>query len=297
MNALLREWDGVYRLPPFETVRDEDFAPAFDAALAEARANIDAIAADPETPTFANTIEAMERAEQALDRVCAVFFNLAGADTNDAIEALQRDLSPRLAAHHSETMMNAALFARVDALMARRAELGLTAEQDRVLDLYHRMFVRAGARLTGADRDAAEAEILQRLATSAPLSARTCCADEKAWTLPLAADDLEGLPDDPRRAAAQAAAERGHGRPRGHAVAQPDRAVPAVLAAPRPARDGVPRLGRARRERRRDRQPRRSSPRRWRCARSGRGCSATRTSPPTSSSRRWRRRRRRCATC
>ena len=106
----------------------------------------------PAAPNFANTIEAMERSERTLDRVAAVFFNLAGADTNDAIEALQRDLSPRLAAHHSETMMNAALFARVDALMARKDGLGLTPEQERVLTLYHRMFVRAGARLEGAER-------------------------------------------------------------------------------------------------------------------------------------------------
>ncbi|MBA3325914.1 MAG: peptidase M3, partial [Rhodobacteraceae bacterium] len=120
MNALLREWDGPFGLPPFAAVDDSDFAPAFDAALTEARAEIDAIAADPAEPSFANTIAAMERAGRRLDRVASVFFNLAGADTNDAREALQRDISPRLAAHHSQTIMNAALFDRVGALMARR---------------------------------------------------------------------------------------------------------------------------------------------------------------------------------
>ena len=165
MNPLLADWNTPFGLPPFAAIATEDFAPAFEAALAEARANIDAIAADPEPPSFANTIEAMERAQDRLDRVAAVFFGLAGADTNDAIEALQRELSPRLAAHHAETMLNAALFARVDALDgAARPASGLTAEQDRVLTLYHRMFVRAGARLAGADRARLKA-VMQRLAS------------------------------------------------------------------------------------------------------------------------------------
>ncbi len=208
MNALLREWDGPYRLPPFGAVRDEDFAGAFDEALAAARAEIDAIAADPAEPSFENTIAAMERAGKPLDRVCAIFFNLASADANDAREALQRDVSPRLAAHSSATMMNAALFARVDALMAGRDALALTPEQARVLDLYHRMFVRAGAKLAGADR-ARYAEIAQRLATLGTLFSQNVRADEKAWTLPLGADDLEGLPAFLVDATAQAAKERG----------------------------------------------------------------------------------------
>jgi peptidyl-dipeptidase Dcp len=208
MSELVREWDRPYGLPPLDAVRDEDFAPAFDEALAEARANVDAIVDDPEPPTFANTIEAMERAERKLDRVCAIFFNLAGAHTNDAIEALQRDLSPRLAAHSSATMMNARLFARIDALMGRRAELGLSPEQDRVLELYHRMFVRAGARLEGADRDRLAA-VLERLATLSTAFSLNVRADEKTWTMPLAKADLDGLPPFLADALAQAAADRG----------------------------------------------------------------------------------------
>ena len=208
MNPLLQDWEGPFGLPPFEAVRDEDFGPAFETALAEARTNLDAIAADPAEPSFANTIEAMERADRRLDRVAAIFFNLAGAHANDAIEALQRELSPRLAAHHSQTMMNPALFARVDALMARRAELGLTPEQDRVLYLHHRMFVRAGARLEGAARERLSA-ILQRLATLGTTFSQNVRADEKAWTLPLAPEDLEGLPQFLVDAMAQAAADRG----------------------------------------------------------------------------------------
>jgi len=208
MDALLREWDGPLGLPRFGAVRDEDFAPAFDAALADARAEIDAIAANPAEPDFENTIAAMERSGEALGRVSAIFFNLASADANDAREALQREISPRLAAHHSATVMNAALFARVDALMARRGELGLTPEQGRVLELYHRMFLRAGARLAGPDRDH-YAAIMQRLATLGAAFSQNVRAEEKAWTLPLAAEDLDGLPQFVVDAAAQAAADRG----------------------------------------------------------------------------------------
>ncbi len=214
MNPLLQDWTTPFGLPPFREIRTEHFATAFDAALEEARGNIDAIAADPAPPSFANTIEAMERAQARLDRVAAVFFNLAGAHTNPEIEALQRDLSPRLSAHHSETMMNAALFERVDDLDRRRRVLALTAEQDRVLTLYHRMFVRAGARLVGADR-ARLKELLQRLASLGTAFGQNVLADEQAWAMPLGPEDLVGLPDDLVAAAAQAAEERGQG---GHVV-------------------------------------------------------------------------------
>ena len=208
MNPLLEDWTAPFAMPPFGEIETEQFAPAFEAAMREGRANLDAIAADPEPPTFANTIEAMERAERGLDRVASVFFNLAGAHTSDAIEALQRDLSPKLAAHHAETMMNADLFARIDDLHARQAELGLGPEQARVLTLYHRMFVRAGARLKGADRDRLKA-VLQRLASLGTAFGQNVLADEQAWALALSPDDLIGLPDDLVAAAAAAAAERG----------------------------------------------------------------------------------------
>jgi peptidyl-dipeptidase Dcp len=214
MNPLLETWDAPFGLPPFAPLRTEHFAPAFDTALDEARANLDAIAADPVPPTFANTIEAMERAERELDRVAAVFFGLAGADTNDEIEALQRSLSSRLAAHRADTMMNAALFARVDALAERRGELGLTPEQDRVLELYHRMFVRAGARLQDDER-ARLKQILERLASLSTAFGQNVLADERSWELPLAREDLVGLPADLVAAAAEAAASRGR---EGHVV-------------------------------------------------------------------------------
>ncbi len=208
MNVLLEDWTGPLALPPLAQVRAADFAPAFETALGLARSEIDAVANDPAAPSFENTVAALERAGALLERVSAVFFNLAGAHANDAIEALQRDLSPRLAAHRAATMMNAALFARIDRLMSARKDLGLTPEQDRVLELYHRMFVRAGARLQGPDRAHLTA-IMERLASLGTAFSQNVRADEKAWTLSLGPDELAGLPAFLVDALGQAAADRG----------------------------------------------------------------------------------------
>ncbi|WP_118133371.1 M3 family metallopeptidase [Oceanicella sp. SM1341] len=211
-NPLLGPFTGPFGLPPFAEIEDAHFAPAYDAALAETRAAINAIADNPEPPSFANTIEAMERSDTTLDRVGGVFWNLVGADTNDTRQALQRELSPKLSAFYSETMMNAALFARIEALMADTS--GLTPEQARVLELYHTMFVRSGARLEGEAR-ARLTEIMQRLAVLGTQFSQNVLAEEKSWELPLAAADLEGLPDFLVDAAAETARERGR---EGHVI-------------------------------------------------------------------------------
>jgi peptidyl-dipeptidase Dcp len=143
-NALLAPWTTPFGIAPFDAIGDGDFAPAVEAALAEARAAVAAIADNPEPPSFANTVEALELADEALGRVLSVFYTLAGADTNEARNALQREFSPKLAAYGSEVSMNRALFARIEALWEGRAGLGLSEEQMRVLTLTRRGFVRAG---------------------------------------------------------------------------------------------------------------------------------------------------------
>lgn len=213
-NPLLSPWTGRFGLPPFAAIRDEDFAAAFDAALAEARVNIAAIAGNPEVPTFPNTIEALELAERALDRVGGVFFNLVGADSTPAREALQRDLAPKLSAFGSEVTMNRSLFDRIQALWQGRKTLDLTAEQLRVLTLYRRMFVRAGAQVQGAAADRLTA-VKNRLAVLGTTFSQNLLAEERDWVMPLAESDLEGLPDFVV-ASAKAAAEQ-RGMP-GHAV-------------------------------------------------------------------------------
>lgn len=206
-NPFLSDWSGPFALPPFDQITDADFAPAFEAAFTESRAAINGIADTPEPASFANTIDAMEQSDALMDRVAGVFFNLSGSDSNPAREALQRDLAPRFAAFSSETMMNAALFARVDSLFQARESLGLNPEQSRVLELYHRMFVRAGAQLTGAGKSRLPA-VTQRLAELGTAFSQNLLADERDWFMELGAADLDGLPEFLKSAARSAAEER-----------------------------------------------------------------------------------------
>ena len=208
-NPLLANWTGAFGLPPFASIGPDQFRPAFDEALAAHRAEIAAIAADPAKPTFANTIEALERSGRALERVSNVFFVLAGADTGDALEAVERDVSPLLARHSNALYLDRALYARIADLYARRDTLGLTAEQARVLDRYHTRFVRAGAALDKAQQDKL-ATINERLASLGTQFGQNVLADEKSYAMILDEGDLAGLPDFARDAARAAAEERGH---------------------------------------------------------------------------------------
>ena len=205
-NPFLTDWSTPFELPPFDLIKDEHFAPAFDEAFKQSRAAINAIADNPDAPTYANTIDALETADELMDKVAGVFFNISGSDSNDARQALQRDLAPRFAAFNSETMMNEALFKRIEHLNANRD--GNTDEQNRVLDLYHRMFVRAGANLTG-DAQKRLPEVTSRLAELGTAFTQNLLKDEADWFMELGADDLDGLPDFLLSAAAEAAKERG----------------------------------------------------------------------------------------
>lgn len=209
-NALMGDWGGAFGLPPFGAVRDEDFRPAFDAALAEARANVAAIAAAEEAPTFANVIEALELSEVALTKVAGVFYNLVGADSTEAREALQSDMAPVLSAYSSEITNNAALFGKIEALWQGREALGLTPEQARVLELYRRMFVRSGAQLQG-EAAARLTEVKSRLAVLGTRFSQNLLADEREWFMELSPADLEGLPEFVVASAHAAGAEKGLG--------------------------------------------------------------------------------------
>lgn len=211
-NPLLHPWTGPLGLPPWDAITDDHIAPAFDAALTQARAAVAAIAENPAAPTYANTIAALELSSGLLDRVGGVFWTLVSTDSNPAREALSRDLAPRLADHHSEITANRALFARIETLWAQRDRLGLTPEQARVLMLSRRGFLRAGAGLPDAGLARMKA-IKARLATLGTLFGQNLLADERAWVMPI--DDLSGLPEFLIAAAAAAAAERGIA---GHAI-------------------------------------------------------------------------------
>ncbi|WP_428513022.1 M3 family metallopeptidase [Roseovarius sp.] len=207
-NPLLSEWETPFEMAPFDRVRDEDFAPAFEAGLEEARGEIAAIADNPEPPTFANTVEALEVAGETLDKVLSVFFTVAGADSNDRRQELQREFSPKLAAYSSEIYGNKALFQRIATLWEDRESLGLTEEQERLLMLTHRGFRRAGAGLEG-DADARMREIRSRLAELGTAFTQNLLKDEAGWYMELNEADLEGLPEFVVRSARAAGEEKG----------------------------------------------------------------------------------------
>jgi len=211
-NPLLADWTTPFEIAPFEAISDDDFAPAFEVALAEHKAEIAAIADNPEAPNFANTIEAMEVAGGALDKVLSVFFSVAGAESNPARQELQREFSPKLAAHGAEISSNKALFGRIATVWEARDSLDLSAEQQRVLMLTHRGFVRGGAALEG-DADARMKEIKSRLAVLGTEFTQNLLADERDWFMELGEDDLEGLPAFVVDAARAAGEEKSAGGP------------------------------------------------------------------------------------
>src|SRR5512144_208729 len=208
-HPILSEWAGALELPPFEAIRPGHFRPAFDRALADHRAEIDIIAENPTPADFENTIAALERSGRALERVASVFFVLAGADTSDEIEAIERDISPLLARHNNALYLNRALYLRIADLYVRRDTLSLDAEQARVLERYHTRFARSGAALDKKSQDRLAA-INERLASVGTQFGQNVLSDEKSFVMVLEESDLAGLPDFARAAARAAADERGH---------------------------------------------------------------------------------------
>jgi peptidyl-dipeptidase Dcp len=213
-NPLLAPWTTPFGVPPFDLIRPEHFVPAFDQAMADHLAEIAAIGANPEAPTFANTVEALERSGRGLERVSSVFGNLVSSLGGPALEAIDTEMSPRLAQHGMRVSLDPALFRRIDALHARREALGLAEDQMRLLERMHLNLMRSGAALGEAER-ARMTAISERLAVLHTAFGQNVLHDEKAWVLPLGESDLDGLPDFVLAGAKQAAAERGI---EGHAI-------------------------------------------------------------------------------
>jgi peptidyl-dipeptidase Dcp len=214
-NPLLAAWVGPDEVPPFGRIAPEHFRPAFERAMADQRAALARVAADQAAPSFDNTVAAIERSGRTLARIDNVFSLLAGADADTAIMAIEREVAPLIAAHRNAIFTDSGLFRRIDELHAHRADLALTAEQQRVLERYHLAFRRAGAGLDeGGKRRLAE--IVQRLAALGAAFGQNVLADEQGYALALAPNDLAGLPEFVRAAAKSAAEERGDAG--GHAV-------------------------------------------------------------------------------
>lgn len=209
LNPALTTWTGHEGLPRFDLVKDTDFAPAFEAAFKAHEAEIDDIAGNPDQPTFENTVIALEIAGDALSRISSIFWNKAGADTNETIQALERDIAPKMSRHYSKIGMNAALFKRIDTLWENRESLGLDLEATRVLERHWKGFVKSGAKLPKEQQERL-AGINETLAGLGAKFGQNVLADEKNWALFLdSEEDLAGIPDFLRDAMASAASDRG----------------------------------------------------------------------------------------
>ncbi|CAB3751898.1 M3 family metallopeptidase [Paraburkholderia humisilvae] len=207
-NPLLQDWQTRYQLPPFAQIRAEHFAPAFAVLFDRHLAEIDALATHPQAPTFDNTVAAFDAAGADLDRVRLTFENLCASEAPPELQAVEREMAPRLAAHDSKVAMHAGFFARLDAVARQAPTLPLSEEQQRLLARIHTDFVRTGAALQGVARERFTAIAVQ-LANLQTQFAQNVLADESAYQLRLMSDaDLAGLPEFLRAAARGAARER-----------------------------------------------------------------------------------------
>jgi peptidyl-dipeptidase Dcp len=200
-NPFFEDWTAPFGAPPLDKIKPEHFAPAYDRALAEHDAEIAAIAGDPAAPGFDNVVLALEKSGRLLTRVEGVFYNLTSAATNEALQAIEMEMAPRLSAHWSAVSMHPVLFARLDEVHRKRANLGLDEESLRVLERYHLDFVRSGAQLKGDNRDRLAA-IAQRLAVLGTQFGQNVLGDEEDWTLGLTDAQMAGIPASVRGAAA-----------------------------------------------------------------------------------------------
>ena len=225
VDAVLAPSTLPFALPDFAAFADADYEAAFAEGFARHRRDIAAIAENPEPATFENTVEAMERAGQDLGRVAAVFFSLTSTDRTDALEAAQAAISPRWSAHFDAILMDAALFARIDELYTRRGDLGLDAEQQRLLERYHLRFARAGAGLDTAAQERLRTINTELAELTTEFSRRTL-AETNASAVHFATEaELDGLDADAvaaARAAAQEAGSEGYLLALGYPLNQPN---------------------------------------------------------------------------
>ena len=206
-NPFLAPWRTPHGLPPFAKIEPEHYWPAFKQALAEHKAEILAIGANEQKPSFQNTIVALEKSGALLNKVADVFFNLASSDTSPALQEIERKLAPVLAQHWNAIQLDQKLFRRIEDLHERREKLKLDAEALRLLERTYTTFVRAGARLSPKARKRV-AEINTRLAELVTQFSQNVLADEQSWRLALDGEaDLAGLPQGVRDAAARTAAD------------------------------------------------------------------------------------------
>ena len=208
-NPLLTESTAPFGAPQFDQIEDEHYLPAFEQAIAEAKAEIDAIVANEEEPTFENTIEAMEYAGQTLNKVAGIFYNLMEANTSETLQEIAEKVSPMLTEYSMYVSLNNDLFQRVKAVYEQKDQLGLEQDQMTLLEDNYKSFVRGGANLSDEDK-ALYSKWSEELSLTTLQFSKNVLAATNAYTLHITdSTDLAGLPDYVKAMGAEAAAEKG----------------------------------------------------------------------------------------
>lgn len=208
-NPFFSDYKNEYKAPPFESIKNAHYLPAFEEGIKQHQAEIDSIASNPEAPTFANTIEAMEYSGELLSKVSAVFSNLQSAETNDEMDSIAKIVTPKLTEHSDNIYLNDKLFQRVRAIFDTKATLGLTPEQDRVLEKIYKRFIRSGAALN-EEQKAQLREINKELSTLELTFGQNILAETNAFKKFVTnKEELKGLPEGIIEAAAEEAKKEG----------------------------------------------------------------------------------------
>ena len=209
-NPLLAESTAPFGAPQFDQIKDEHYLPAFEQAIAEAKADIDAIVANQEEPTFENTIEAMEYAGESFSKVAGIFFNVMEANTNDTLQEIAEKVSPMLTEYSMYVSLNNDLFQRVKAVYEKKDELGLAQDQMTLLENSYKGFVRGGANLSDEDKTL-YSKWSEELSLTTLQFSKNVLAATNAYTLNIKDEaDLAGLPEFVKVMGAETAAEKGH---------------------------------------------------------------------------------------
>ncbi|MCP4458020.1 MAG: M3 family metallopeptidase [Cytophagales bacterium] len=207
-NPFYQEYDTPYGVPPFDKITDEHYMVAFEDGISQQIEEVDAIANSTNDVTFENTIEAYEKSGELLSKVASVFYTLSGAHTNDSLQGIQRVVSPKLSAHSDNIYLNDKFFQRVKSLYNLGEVLQLTQEENKLLENYYRRFVRAGAALDDDDKSKMR-ELNERLSVLSVQFSENLLNETNKFELLLEdGDDLAGLPNSVKTAAAEAAKER-----------------------------------------------------------------------------------------
>lgn len=195
-NPLLESYKTPYQTIPFNSIQLEHYFPAFEEAMRVNRAEIDAIVNNPETATFANTIEALEHSGKLLNQVASPFYNLLSSETNDEMQEIAEKISPLMSEHHNAISLNEQLFARVKAVYEIKESLSLTTEQEMLLQNTYDGFADNGANLSEADKEIYR-ELSKNLSMLSLQYGQNILKETNNWTLLVTdATQLTGLPED-----------------------------------------------------------------------------------------------------